>query len=668
MIAFDAGRIALFSVLDNPACRKVGGKRVEGGVRQAPRVCPSDCSASPAWVLLRAALLRRPGLGRVVLAALLLCEAGLPHALANDRERPETYEDKRLDGVLVARSLRPHPDPEGKRIAYIRIAREDVFQPGELVPDWFEDWWPQWYTWGNYFHFLTVEDTVRREHRFSVGEPFRASAAAETARNLRSLGIFALVRVVPVVTEDPTQVGVVVYTRDIWSLRLETVPEVTDSAFYLRAQLVERNLFGRNKRASVRLDIRPLSLSIGQQYFDYRLGGGRLSLSEEADVILNADTGEPEGGIAKIRLERPFYNLDQRWSYGLRAGYLDLIYRRLQGSQVVRKNLEGEGACDPELPTCVPWMYDFRQGNFTLTVRRRVGYAYKQTVYGGLSYTDSDAEPSSEAGLAPELEAAFAEQVLPKTRREIGPFLGYQLSLPRFAGFRNLGSYGRTETVRVGPSVDSVITFPLAAFGSSTDGFRVSGTVGYVLAGRNALLDVTAQAGARLEHGRVVDQFAYGRIRGATPPWFLGRLVWSGRVTLRRRDTAQTPVALGNDNVLRGYLAGSVPGAGMGSLISNLELRSLPVEILSVHLGVVFFHDAGGLFTHLRHVPLHHSVGMGLRVLFPQLNSYPFRLDVGLPVGPRAPGLRLRMSFGGDQVVPLSPAEDRLGRDDLRSL
>src|SRR5690606_17237772 len=103
-------------------------------------------------------------------------------------------------------------------------------------------------TFFNAFHWLTDEDVVRRELLFEEGGPYREVRVLETMRNLRSIGVYALARIVPVHAEDG-QVGVLVYVRDLWSLRAETDFQVTAGTVdRLLLQLTERNLFGRNKR------------------------------------------------------------------------------------------------------------------------------------------------------------------------------------------------------------------------------------------------------------------------------------------------------------------------------------------------------------------------------------------------------------------------------------
>jgi hypothetical protein len=55
-------------------------------------------------------------------------------------------------------------------------------------------------------------------------------------------------------------------------------------------------------------------------------------------------------------------------------------------------------------------------------------------------------------------------------------------------------------------------------------------------------------------------------------------------------------------------------------------------------------------------------VGIGLRLLFPQLNRYPFSFDGGAPLD-RSDGVNavpFQPSFASDQSIPITAAEDPL--------
>jgi outer membrane translocation and assembly module TamA len=91
----------------------------------------------------------------------------------------------------------------------------------------------------------------------------------------------------------------------------------------------------------------------------------------------------------------------------------------------------------------------------------------------------------------------------------------------------------------------------------------------------------------------------------------------------------------------------------------NLEYRTRPWLLQSVQVGLVAFYDAGSVYERLSKIKLHHALGAGLRVLLPQFNPYAFRLDVGFPLEQKSYAVLL--SYGGDQVIPLTPEDDAYG-------
>src|SRR5262249_34832473 len=89
---------------------------------------------------------------------------------------------------------------------------------------------------------------------------------------------------------------------------------------------------------------------------------------------------------------------------------------------------------------------------------------------------------------------------------------------------------------------------------------------------------------------------------------------------------------LGGDGRLRGYPSNYFVGKDL--VVYNLEYRSPPVELLSCQLGGAAFYDAGHAADDFRTLRLRHSVGLGLRALFPQLERIVFRADLGFPLQP----------------------------------
>lgn len=571
----------------------------------------------------------------------------------------DLYESQRVDVALNARGLTIDPAPGSKRIAFISVAREDVFVEGELalplvLPK-------SATTWPNHFRFMTAEDVIRRELLLAVGDRYDPSRVDETMRNLRALGIFALVRIVPVQTREPDSVGLLVFTRDLWSLRLETTFEGTGEALNLAAALVERNLFGRDKTLAIRFLLDPKSFSLGEGYSDPRVLGSDLTLDQSFDVIFNRDQQEAEGSRAKLELSSPYRSLAQAWGWTISGKYGNSVYRGLSGTEIrlARPGANGEPVpCDSpgEIgPECMRVVWADESYSASVAVGYRRGVAYKQTFSLALAFSDRHVAPNAETELMPGQEQLFRDTLLPRTRRQAYPALTYELWLPTYAVFENLSTFGKSESVRVGPSAEAGVRFPLSAFGSSSDSIVFDAATGYVYGDGQSLAEVAVSAEARLEDGLVVDRYATALLRGATPPFLLGRFVlrldWAGRMN----DTERTLVVLGGSNGLRGYQSAWFGVFGGNRMRANVEYRSLPLVIASVHVGGAAFYDAGSLYTQLSNARWHQAVGVGVRVLFPQLNSTPFRFDVGFPL---EGGIAAVLSYGGEQAVPLTATDD----------
>jgi hypothetical protein len=564
------------------------------------------------------------------------------------------YESQRVQRALRERSLEVDPKSEGKRIAYVEVVREDVLADDEI--------WP---TWPNVFHWLTRERVIRRELLLQDGDRYRALRAEESMRNLRALGIFALVRIIPVRTSDPNKVGLLVYTRELWSLRAEVAFAGAGSAFQLTGVLVERNFLGLDKQLSARFDLDPKAYSLGHEYYDPRVLGGELSLDEAFDVILNRSSGHTEGSQGLLTLARPFRNLSQEWSWALSGWYAAYVHRAFRGSEIATFHPDAGGQeCDTPDPSCLRSVWDERNYYAGLSGSYRRGERYKQVFTLGASFNDREVKANQETGLQPGQVAVFNREILPKARRQVYPRVGYDLWLPDYVVFHDLSTFGQSESVRVGPSASSNVSLPLRAFGSSTNSVTFFSSIGYVLGDGRSLAEASLAASARLEQDSVVDQAMTAVVRGATPPWLAGRLVAFASWTGRRRDTSQTAATLGGDNGLRGYQIGAFSVIGGNRLRANLEYRSSPLVFESVHLGGVLFYDVGSVYTSLADAQAHHAVGAGLRFLLPQFNTAPFRLDFGVPLDQK--GFAVLLSYGTAQAVPLTASDDAAAATGIR--
>jgi hypothetical protein len=596
----------------------------------------------------------------------LLCAAF--DARASAQSLDDSYEQKRVLQHVAATGLFVDPAPEGKRVRRLLFERREVFEGDDLLVPVVLPRFAS--TWPNTFHWLTETSTIRRELLLNEGEPYQQTLAEESMRNLRGLGILALVRVVPIQTGEPDTVDVLVYTRDLWSLRLEQEFSGAGKSFQLAAQLVERNFLGRDKSLATRFSLEPDVYTVGQTFVDPRVAGEPLRLSESFDVIVNRQSGKPEGSTGGVYFGRPFYNIAQRFSIDLTFSYAVFVWRDLRNGDLLgydaRPGMLHGDSCPVGSIDCIPLVWDETRVKLDVGVHRRFGHRYIQTFSGGVGVYDRDAAANAETRLrTDEQRRVFADEVLPRSRRDVYPYLRYQLSVPQFRVFTNLGTFGLSESVQVGPMLDATLLVPLKLLGSTRDGMSTTAALGYVWAGHDALLDVFAQGWSRLDAGRAIDQRGVVQLRAASPsyPWLWGRMV--GRVywEVRHNDTQNTLVTLGGGNGLRGYPAQYLFGRGADRMLWNVEYRTRPWLLQSIHLGFVAFYDGGSVYKGLANLSVHHAVGAGVRVLFPQFNRSVFRLDVGQPIGER--GLSVLLSYGSDQVVALTPSEDAAAQSGL---
>ena len=164
---------------------------------------------------------------------------------------------------LAARQISPPPT-----IDTVIVVTENVFSQTEARSN-------SVFAFANALRFKTRPYVVRRELLFHAGEPFDLVSAAETARNLRTLGLFRFVGIDTTRTPDG-RFAVVVRTRDGWSTQIQLNAASTGGTFTWAAGLTEINFLGTGDLVSViyRKGVDRNSVTIG--FRTNRLAGTRL--------------------------------------------------------------------------------------------------------------------------------------------------------------------------------------------------------------------------------------------------------------------------------------------------------------------------------------------------------------------------------------------------------
>jgi outer membrane protein assembly factor BamA len=114
------------------------------------------------------------------------------------------------------------------------VERHGIFEEGEEA-----SWWARV---ANALHVTTRRRIVEREILFRAGEPFDSSRVAETARNLRGLGVFRRVLIDSIRTDSGLVLRVT--TKDGWSIRPTVDLSKVGAQTAWAVGLEELNLFG----------------------------------------------------------------------------------------------------------------------------------------------------------------------------------------------------------------------------------------------------------------------------------------------------------------------------------------------------------------------------------------------------------------------------------------
>ena len=626
---------------------------------------------------------------------LLLAWLCLDHGPAHAVDLRTKYEESLVRWALGQTGLVLEPRPGGKVIERVEIVREDIIAES--------DFWPNFFNW---FHVKTRDSVVRQELLVSPGQVWNPRRVEESERNLRKLFVLAVVRAVPCKSSKPGHVVLLVVTKDLWSIRLNTkFSQVGTVVQSFLAQPTEQNFLGRNKQVSLRLNLQQLQLNgfklkdkftIGQLYVDERVLGSRLYLAEVFDLVFAGDVpcggysadnrlsgtdvirrtnsdqwcpttgmGELEGVYGYLRLWRPLYSLATRWGYGawFWANARQVRLFRQPGPRLRTSRYEGPGGVTRE----VPRIYDVQEFLGAANVVRSFGHDYKFDIYTGLAAYSYGYSPPENFPFDEGTRKWFTNTYLPLSQDAAFVFVTYRSRATSYVKLRNVDTFGLTEDFLLGHDVKAEARFALG-LGDVSQGY-IEGRLeaGYRLYRGDNLLTVKIAARTRYmpalvgENGPWVNWLLDAQIKNVFPRLWIGRFHLRLRSTTRHNDLLRTTSFLGGDTGLRGYASLQFEGQNLFSV--NAEYRSLPINFFSLHLGFVVFYDGGAVYysaeakdqTQNPPFAYRQTVGVGIRALFPQFDREVLRLDFGLPMSGNAGEVGTWFSLSYAQVWVQAP-------------
>ncbi len=508
-------------------------------------------------------------------------------------------------------------EAQERRLRDVSIETRNVFDQEE-ADNWF-------YRVLNYLHVPTKTEVVDRVVWFERGEPIDEDDVAQLERVLRRTRWFGEAEASLVDVGDD-EVDLVIDTRDRFSLVAAGTLSFVGGEARVQGTLGELNLFGTGKSlvADFRRDDEDSRASVS--YVDPQIWDGRHRLS-----LSGGSTDE--GPFGSIDFRRPFWFREDPRSYGVNARFSesDADYFE-RGNTVASVPLDSVSASG---------FFTFAKG--TISERETLGASF------GIGRTEYEAArgvraadirvPGDTDTLTASLSASFDR-------------------VDEFRKVRQLDSLDFVEDLRLG-----------------VDGSIRGGAVLRAEDGRSTQFQPLASSGLRAALSPWDDTYVTAAASGSVR-WYGDRpRGWSGSGALHvfnQSLPSQTLAAsvtfdaafesqdlpplltLGEDNGLRGYPAREFAGSRFVRL--NLEDRIMtPVEILSFHVGLVGFFDAGWVHSTRTGLSMSDSItsaGFGIRIGSSNiLGRRPLRIDFAWPLDEvRGEEYDFSISFASGQV------------------
>ncbi|HEY0993913.1 MAG TPA: hypothetical protein VGD80_42950 [Kofleriaceae bacterium] len=544
--------------------------------------------------------------------------------------------------ALAVRGYVVDPAPWNKVIDKIRIYNEEVFAEGGRFLEFF-----------NNFHITTKESTIRSEAVISSGEVWNQDRIDETARRLRDPLWTSVVAVVPLQSATPGAIDVLIVTRDIWSLRLNTSYTYQQGKLTnLVTSLSENNLLGRRDVLSAALTMDQGAIAIGPLFIDKNLLGEHLDLRAQVSDILTRDDLtlhsrlHSEGTQSTITLTRPLWSLASEWAAGASFTHRYAIDRQFKNTA-----LRTFDYMDPETGTVTRFerQYSMRRWTAQAYATRQWGTDVKTQLSVGHTVTVQRPTPLDDFAGDAAQRAAFIANVLPRSEVTSVPFIQYTVFTPRYRTLRNIATFDLAEDARIGPDLEASLGFGLTALGSDRNFQRLASTAGWTVPwSRDGFVRIAAGLASRYQDGELIDNSANGSLRVAAPPVAgLVRFLAQAQLATRWRDTQNAFYAIGSDTGLRGFGINEFAGDRLVTL--QVEARTLPYPIWVLRLGAVVFYDVGGADKSLGLLALHQDAGFGLRMLIPQTSAQLLKFDFAFPFdGDHRGQLHFLAGFGSE--------------------
>ncbi len=532
------------------------------------------------------------------------------------------HERSNLEKSLIAEALHDleleeDPNPEGKPIEGIEIYTVEVFDDRDPIPNWV-----------NWLHGTSRPRMVERELLQTEGERYDRLKIEESERNLRSLRQLSLANIVAARGKREGQVRLVVITKDVWSLRLNSdIKAGSNGLELLLLNPSEENIAGTHTSVGLIYQYERYRDTFGGRFVYPRIGDSRFQSAFDIRVFEAREPRKPEGSAGTFIYSLPLFSRHSKWGFSTQIGWLAETTRLLRRNEIRSVELDVAGES-----VTLPWLYQTDHLFGQIAGVRSFGINRKYDLRFGIEM-DRDRYRAEHLPAGSELRRSYEEsRFVPMSNVELRPFLRLSAYEARFHRVVGMETLGLQEDIRIGYSIDLSTSVGSADFGSTRDLWGISASIGYALPWKTGLLSARVSSTITLGSEQRNDALFVASARLASPWLGLGRFHIDFDLASRPGNYRRVgPFALGGNNRLRGYPSSHI--IGRDQAVVNLEFRSTSVDILSAQTGLSVFYDLGDSPDALSEWKAHHGAGVGLRVLFPQANREVLRMDWGFPLG-----------------------------------
>jgi hypothetical protein len=554
--------------------------------------------------------------GSSVLAAAIVAFASSAGAQSTERaSKLSPYEEARVARAIAKVKGEIDPAPEGKTVDQVLVVPLEVIEEDDPAPGFL-----------NMFHATSRESVLRREVQLDVGDTYLQYRIDESVRVARSFPQLSLVLAVALRGSTPDRVRVLFVTKDVWSLRANfDIKLGANGLDLLRFEPTERNIGGTLTSAVTRFELLPESLTLGAGYYVPRVAGRRIYLINDVNVVLNRESGEPEGSFGRVSVARPVLSSDATTTWSYTTLWSDVNIRRYVGARLATF----DAAATPEEDKA-PDVFRARTMTQTGSIQLSFGRAHKADVLFGAELSVRQFRGLDPTIYDPRVVAEHTEKRVPTSDDRAAPWAQIRVYESRFIRLHDFDVLGLQEDYRLGYQAWLRVYPVTRALGSSRNFFGFDAAAQYTYPILDGFVSGLVETLAEVQADGVPQLAVGGELGYVGPQFFLGRLVVDSVAIARPRNYVNHRSGLGGEGRLRGYPSAAFLGENV--VAYNVELRTRPIEILSCQLGATAFFDVGDAFDNGMPLRPKSSTGFGLRGLFPQLDRKVMRLDVAFPL------------------------------------